>query len=152
MKYIHILQVFPEIGSLIGTEDTKGKVEQGPNVDGFPCMVIDLGHIMDLGMAIVARRDTIGCLGGQNLIGLGLAVGPSLLGEPGLEISATAAAAEIVGPVGGHVNEVFFPDNRLDHISHVFGNRISQGLSDQLAGILQCKLDLAFLVPVRGGF
>lgn len=151
MEYIHILQIFPKIGSFIGAEDTKGKVEQSPQVNGFPCVAVDFGHIMNLGMAVVARRNAIGCLGGQNLIGLGLAVRPSLLGESRLKVSATAAAAEVIGTIGGHVNEVFFPDNGLYHIAHVLGNRISQGLSDQLTGILKRELDLAFFVPVRGG-
>jgi len=115
-------------------------------------MVVDFGHIMDLGMAVVARRDAIGCLGGQNLVGLGLAVSPSLLGESGLKESAAAAAAKVIGLIGGHVHKVFFPDNRPDHISHVFGNRITKGLSDQLTGILKRELDLTFLVPVRGRF
>ncbi len=121
-------------------------------MDGFPCMVVDLRHIMNLGMAIVARRDAIGCLGGQDLVGLGLAVCPSLLGESGLKVSATPAAAEVIGSIRCHINEVFFTDNGLDHISHVIGNRITKGLSDQLAWILECKLDLAFLVPVGRGF
>ena len=121
-------------------------------MDGFPCVVVDLGHIMNLGMAVMARRDAIGCLGGQNLVGLGLAVCPSLFGESGLEESPAAATTKIVGAIRGHVNEVFFTNNGLDHISHVISNRISQGLSDQLTGILKCKLDLTFLVPVRGGF
>lgn len=80
-------------------------------------MVVDLGHIMDLGMAVVARRDAIGCLGGQDLIGLGLAVSPSLLGESGLKESTAAAAAKVIGSVGGHVDKIFFPDNRPDHVS-----------------------------------
>jgi hypothetical protein len=115
-------------------------------------MVVDLGHIMDLGMTVMAGRDAIGRLGGQNLVGLGLAVCPSLFCESGLQEPAAAAAAKVIGAVGGHVNKVFFPDHGPDHISHVFGHGISIGLSDQLAGILKGKLDLSFLVPVGGGF
>jgi len=121
-------------------------------MDGFPCVIVDFGHIMNLGVTVMARRDAIGCLGGQNLVRLGLAVCPSLFGESGLKVSATAAAAKVIGPVGGHVDKVFFPDNSLDHISHVIGNRVPQGLSDQLTGVLKRELDLTFFVPVRGGF
>lgn len=114
----------------------------------LPCMVVNVRHIMDLGMAVMAGCDTIGCLGGQDLVGLGLAVSPALFLKTGLQVSATAAAAEVIGLVGGHVNEIFFAHNLSDHISHVFGHRITQGLSDQLTGILEGKLDLALLVPL----
>ncbi len=103
-------------------------------------------------MAVMAGRDAIGRLGCQNLIGLGLAVGPSLLLETRLEKPAAAAAAEVIGPVGGHINKVFFTHNRFNHVSHIFGNRIAKGFSNQLTGILEGKLNLSFLIPVRGGF
>ena len=103
---------------------------------------------MNLGMAVVARRNTIGCLGGQDLVGLGLAIGPPLFLETRLEESATAATAKIIGFVGCHVYEIFFAHNFLDNISHFFGNRVTQRFSDQLTGILERKLDLTFLVPV----
>lgn len=102
-------------------------------------------------MAVVARGDAVTCLGGQDLVGLGLAVGPALLLKSRLEIPAAAAAAEVVGPVGGHVNKIFFTHNRPDHIPQVFGYRIAQGLSHQLAGILDREFYLTFLVPVRRG-
>ena len=107
---------------------------------------------MNLGVAVVARRNAIGCLGGQNLVGLGLAVCPSLLGESGLKKSAATAAAKVIGAVGGHVHKVFFPDHSTHHVSHVFGNRIAKGLSDQLTRVLKRELDLTLLVPVRGRF
>ena len=115
---------------------------------GLPCMVIDFRHIMHLGVAVVAGCDAIGCLGGQDLVGLGLAVGPPLLLKTGLQIPAATAAAEVVGTVRGHVHKIFFTHHRFDDIPQIFGNRITQGLSDQLTGILDRELDLALFVPV----
>jgi len=86
-------------------------------MDGFPCMVIDFGHVMHLGMAVMARGDTIICFCGQDLVGLGLAVCPALFLKTGLQVSAPAAAAEIIGFVRGHVDKIFFTDHRLDNIS-----------------------------------
>jgi len=103
---------------------------------------------MNLSMTIMAGRDAIGSLSGQNLVGLGLPISPSLLLKTGLEIPATAAAAEVVGPVWSHINKVFFANHLLHHIPHIFGNRITQGLSDQLTGILKGEFDLAFFIPV----
>ena len=113
-------------------------------------MFVDFRHVMNLGVAVMAGRDTIGCLGGQDLVGFGLAVSPPLLLETGLQVTAAAAAAEVVGSIWCHVDEVFFTHDFLDHISHVFGHRITQGFPDQLAGILKRELNLAFLVPLRG--
>jgi hypothetical protein len=148
MEYIHFFEIVSQVFPFIGTQNSQGKVQKGPEMDGFPCMVIDFGHVMDLGMAVMAGCDAIGCLGGQDLIGFGLTVGPSLFLETGLEITAAAAAAEVVGLIGGHIDEVLFTHNLFDHVSHVFGNRISQGLSDQLAGILECKFNLTLFVPL----
>ena len=115
----------------------------------LPGMVIDFGHVMDLGMAVMAGRDAVLSLGGQNLVGLGLAVSPALLLETGLQVSATAAAAEVIGTVGGHVDKVFFTYHCLDHIPQIFGHRIAKGFTDQLAGILDGEFNLSFLVPFR---
>ncbi len=148
MENIHFLEIITKVFSLIGTENAQGKVKQCPEMDGFPGMAVDFRHIMNLSMAVMAGCDAIRCLGCQNLVGFSLAVGPSLFRVTGLEETATATAAEVIGFIRGHVDEIFFTHNRLNHISHVFGNRISQGLSDQLAGILKRKLDLTFFVPV----
>jgi hypothetical protein len=152
MEYVHILQIISKIFPFVGTKDTKGKVEQCPEMDGFPCMVVNIGHIMDLGVAVMTRRDAIGCLGSQDLVGLSLAIGPSLLLESGLEESPAAAAAKIIGFIGCHVHKVFRSDHGLNHISHVVGNGITISLSDQLTGILEGKFDLTLLIPVRRGF
>jgi hypothetical protein len=61
--------------------------------------------------------------------------------ETGLEKSTASATAKIIGFIGCHVNEVFFTHNFFYNISHFFGNRIAQCLSDQLAGILESELD-----------
>jgi hypothetical protein len=111
-------------------------------------MVVNIGHIMDLGMAIVAGRNAICCLCRKNLIGFCLAIGPSLFLEPGLQESTTTATAEIIRPIGGHVYKIFFSNHGPDHISQLFGNRITKGFSYQLTGILNRKLDLTLPVPV----
>jgi len=115
-------------------------------------MVIDITQIVDLGMAIVTGGDAVVCLGGQDLVGFGLSIGPSCIGETGLEKPAAATTAEVVGFVGGHVNEVLFTHHRLDHKPQVIGNGITQSFSHQLARILDGEFDLSVLVPVTAGF
>ena len=107
-----------------------------------------LGQIMDLSMTVMAWRDAIVCSGCQNLVHLHLAVFMAFIRPAVLEETATATAAVVVGFVGGHVNEVFFPDHCLDYKPEVFGHRISKGFSYQLAGILNRKLDLKVFVPI----
>jgi len=47
----------------------------------FPCMVINVGHIVHLGMTIMAWGDAVRSFGCKDLVGLGLAISPSLLLE-----------------------------------------------------------------------
>jgi len=98
--------------------------------------------VMDLGMAIVTWGDAILSLCCQNLIELYLAILPPCFSVAGLQEATTAAAAEIVRPVGLHFDKVFFPHHGFDHKAKIFGHRIAQGLSDQLTGILNRELDL----------
>jgi hypothetical protein len=65
-----------------------------------------------------------------------------------LEETAAAAAAIIVGPVGDHIDKVFFADDRFDHVSQVFGNGIAKGLAHDLTGVLDGKFNFQILVPV----
>jgi len=148
MEHIHLFEVISQVFAFIGPQNAKGQAQQGPQMHGFPGMLVHIRHVMDLGMAVVAWGDAVIRLGGQNLVGLGLAVGPALLLESRLEIPAAAAAAEVVGPVGGHVNKIFFAHNGPDHIPQVFGHRISKAFSHQLARILNRELDLTVFVPV----
>jgi len=104
---------------------------------------------MHLGMTIMAWRDAIGSFGCKDLVGLGLAIGPPLFRETGLEESTTAATAKVIGFIGCHVNEIFFTHNFLDNVSHIFGNGITQSFSHQLTGILKGELDFSVFVPVR---
>ena len=148
MKNIHFLEIVAQVFSFIGSQDTQGQIEKRPQMNRFPCMFIDLGHVMHLCMAVVARGNAVGGFSRQDLVGLGLAVSSPLFLETGLQVPAAAAAAEVVGFVGGHIDEVFFAHNRLDHISEVIGNRVTKGFSDQLAGILNRELDLTVFIPV----
>jgi hypothetical protein len=52
----------------------------------------------------------------------------ALLLETGLEKTAAAAAAVVVGAVGLHVDEVFFPHDGFDHEAQVLGNGIAEDL------------------------
>ncbi len=121
-------------------------------MNGLPCMAMNITHVMDLGVAVVAWGDAVFGLGGQNLVGFGFAIGPSCFGEAGLEKTAAAATAEVVGFVGSHVDEVFFTHHCLDHVPKIIGNGISQCFSYQLTWILDGELDLSVLVPVTAGF
>jgi hypothetical protein len=152
VEYIHFFKIVTQIFSFIGTQDAKGEAQKSPQMNGLPCMVIDITQIMDLGMTIVTWGNAIVCLGGQDLVCLGLPISPSFFGESGLEKTASAAAAKIVGLVGGHVDEVFFTHHGLDNVPEIIGNGISQCFSHQLAWILDSEFDLSVLVPVTAGF
>ena len=62
--------------------------------------------------------------------------------------SATAAATEIVGAVGLHVDEILFADHGFDNKAQVFGDGVAKTFANDLAGILHREFDLQVLVPV----
>jgi hypothetical protein len=103
---------------------------------------------MNLGMAVVAGSDAILCACCQNLLRFNLAVIPAFFLKTGLQETAPAAAAEIVGSIRRHVDEVFFTHHRFYNITEVFSYRVAKGFSYQLTGILNGKFNLPVLVPV----
>jgi hypothetical protein len=113
----------------------------------LPGMVLLFRQVVNLCMAIMTGRDAIGCLGGQDLIGLTLAIGAAFFRIAGLKEATPTAAAVIVGSVGEHVDKIFFTHHGFDHVTQILGNGVAEGFSHELTGILYRKFDLTFLVP-----
>ena len=86
--------------------------------------------------------DTIGRLCRLNLFVFQPTKFETLFLETGLKKATTATAAIIIGSVGFHVDKIFFSYNRLDHKPQIFRNGIAITFSNDLAGILNRKLDL----------
>jgi hypothetical protein len=107
-----------------------------------------LAEFMDLGMAVVASGNAVIRAGGLNLLIFELALSQPLTLEAGLQEPATAAAAEIVGFVGGHVDEVFFAYHGFDHKPQIIGNGVAKGFSDNLARILNREFNFKIFIPV----
>ena len=108
-----------------------------------------IAQFVNLGVAVVAPRDAVVRPGGLDLVVFQFAVFEAVLLVSGLEKTAAAAAAVIVGAVGHHVDEVFLTHHRFDHKAQVFGDGVAIAFANDLAGILNRKLDLQVLVPVR---
>jgi len=111
-------------------------------------MVALVRQVVDLGVAVVTRRDTVTCLRGQNLVGFALAVSATLFRITGLEKTATAAATVIVRAVGIHFDEIFFTHHGFDNVAQILCHRVPEGFPNELARILYRKLDLTFAVPL----
>ena len=101
---------------------------------------IVIAEFMYLRMAVVTAGDTVGGAGCLNLSVFQTAELQPGLFHAGLQKSATAAAAVVVGPVGVHLDKVFFTHNGLDYKAKIFGNRVAKGFADNLTGILYGKL------------
>ena len=104
--------------------------------------VIMFFQIVNLCVAVVARRQAVISPGFHDLVKFSFAVISPGIGKSGLQETAAAAATVIVRPVGVHINKVFFTDHRFDNIPHVFRHRIAEALSYQLAWILYRELYL----------
>jgi hypothetical protein len=115
--------------------------------DGIITAVM-LTELMNLGMAIMTAGNTVIRTGFLDLLVLQPAKFQTLFFHAGLEKTAAAAAAIIVGSVGNHINKVLLSDDRFDHESQVFGNGISKALAHDLTGVLHGKFNLEVLVPV----
>ena len=115
--------------------------------DGIIAAVM-LTELMNLGMAIMAAGNTVSRAGFLYLFILQPAEFQTLLFLAGLEETAAAAAAIIVGPVGDHIDKIFFSDDRFDHESQVFGNRFPKSLAHDLTGVLYRKFNFKVLVPI----
>jgi len=107
-----------------------------------------LTELMNLGMTVVAAGDTVIRAGLLDLLILQPAEFQSLLFHAGLQKTAAAAATVIIGPVGDHINKIFFTDHRFDHVSQVFGNGIAKRLAYDLTGVLDGEFNFEVLVPV----
>lgn len=138
------MEVFP----LIGSEDAKGKTDQCPKVNNPVISAKVFAQLMNLGVAIMTGCNTVVCLGGLDLVVFCLAVGQSFFLKSCLEEPAPATAAEVVGFVRCHVDEVFLTHNRFYDKSEIFCNGVAVGFTNDLTGILNRELDLKILVPV----
>jgi hypothetical protein len=107
-----------------------------------------LAEFMNLGMAVMAGGNAVIGTGGLDLLVLNAAVFQTLFLETGLQKAAAAAAAEVVGFIGGHIYKVFFSHNRFDHIPKIVGNGVTVTFADNLTGVLDRKFDFSILVPV----
>lgn len=107
-----------------------------------------LPDIMNLGMAVVAGSNAVLRPGCHDLLEFQPAVSTPGFGESGLQEPTTATAAVIVGAVGEHVNKILFTHNGFDNKPQILSHRITKTFANQLAGVLNCKLDFQVLVPV----
>ena len=115
--------------------------------DGIIAAIM-LTELMNLSMTIMAAGDTVIRPGRLYLFVLQPAEFQTLFFLAGLEETAAAAATIIVGPVGYHINKVFFADDRFDHESQIFGNGVAKRLTHDLARVLHGKFNFQILVPV----
>ncbi len=152
MKYIHILEVISQVFAFIGPQNAETQADQRPEMYHRIISAVMLAQFMDLGMAVMTGGDAVVGPGSLDLLVFEAAVFQALFFKTGLQETAAAAAAEIVGSIGGHIDKVFFADNGFDHKTQIFGNGITITFANDLAGILHSEFDLAILVPVRVDF
>jgi hypothetical protein len=117
-------------------------------MDSIPTAFKVLVQEVNLGVTVVTGGDAIIGACGQDLVGLDLAEFGPLFLVIGLLGTATAAATEVVGLVGVHVDEVFFTNYRFNNKSEILGNGIAQGFTDQLTGVLTGEFDFEVFVPI----
>jgi len=93
-------------------------------------------------MTVMTRSYTVCSACDLNLLIFHSSIGSSCFGHPRLEKASSPSAAVIVRSVRRHFNEVILTYNRFYNKPQVLGNRVPKTLADQLAWILNSKLDL----------
>ena len=109
-------------------------------------------QIVNLCMAVMARRNTVIRLCSQYLLIFAFAVFASGFGKSGLKKSSAAATAVVVRLIGRHVYKIFLAHNSLNNIPKVLCHRVAQTLTNQLAWVLYSKFYFQIFVPVRINF
>jgi hypothetical protein len=109
---------------------------------------IVFAQFMNLGMAVVAGGYAVGGAGCLNLLVFQTAILQTGLVETGLKKAAATAAAVVVGPVGHHVDEIFFTNHGFDDKPQIFCNGIPVAFPDNLTRVLNRKFDFEILVPI----
>jgi len=149
VKRKNLFKFRPQVFPFVWTENPHGETDQGPDMKGVVFPLIMLSYVMDLCVAVVTRGDAVIGAGAVDLFKFHPAVVSSGFRKSGLKKTAPAAAAIVVGTVGGHVDEIFLSYHRSHHIPKILRDGVSQAFSNQLAGILNGKGCLDILVPVR---
>jgi hypothetical protein len=149
VKDVDFLQVVTQVFPFIGAQYAQGEANQRPQVNHRVMTAVMLAQFVNLGVAVVAAGDAVVGAGGLDLTIFDLAILEALFFETGLEEAAATAAAEVVGAVGLHVDEILFTHNGSDDVPQILGNGVAVAFAHDLAGILYRKLDFKVLVPVR---
>lgn len=105
-------------------------------------------QIVNLGMAVMARRNNITGTGFLNLVEFGLPVSTPFFGPSTLERSAAAAATEIMNSLWCHIDKILFSDDFFHDITQIFGTGLPVCFSNKLAGILDGEFHFQFFVPI----
>ena len=104
--------------------------------------LIVLCQIMNLGVTVVAGCNAIIRSRGRDLFKFHLSILATFFSITGLQEPTAAAAAIIVTPVGGHLNNIFLPNNGFDHIAQIIRHRLTKAFSDDLTRILNREFNL----------
>ena len=97
-------------------------------------------QIVDLCVAVMARRNTVISLCSHYLLKFAFAVIASGFGKSRLKESSSSATAVVVGLVGSHLYKIFLAHNCFNNIAKVVCHRVAQTLANQLAWVLNRKL------------
>jgi hypothetical protein len=117
-------------------------------MNGMKAALIMLTQIMNLGMAVMTRRDAVSGAGFHDLLEFSLSIGATRIRKPGLQKPAPAPAAKVIGEVRRHIHIIFLAYNRLHHKPQIMRNRIPKRFANQLTRILNREFNFKVTVPI----
>ena len=141
-------QIRSQVGAFVFAQNTQRQADQGPEMHRVVFSLVMLADIMNLSMAVVAGGNAVLRPGCHDLLEFQPTVSPSGFGKAGLQETTAPTATVIVGAIGKHIHKIFLPHNGFYYKPQIFRHRITKTFSNELAGILNRKLDFQVLVPV----
>jgi hypothetical protein len=148
MKDIDSFEIVSQILAFVGAQNPQGEADQRPQMHHRIVAAVVLTEFVDLGVTIVATGNAVIGTSGLDLLIFQATILQALFLESGLQEPTAAPAAEIVGAIGLHVDEILFAHHRFDDITQVFSDRVAVAFAHDLTRILNSKFDLQLFVPV----
>jgi hypothetical protein len=68
MENVDLFEIIAQVGPFIGSQNSKGQTEQGPYMDDVVMPFVVFAEFVNLGMAVVAAGNTVGCTGCLDLV------------------------------------------------------------------------------------
>jgi hypothetical protein len=143
-----LTQILSQVGAFIRSQNAQGQGDDGPQVHGMITALEVFGEIMQLGVTIMTRRNNVLRTSSQDLVVFAPAIGLAGCLISGLEETSATSATVIIDLVWPGIDEILLTNTRFQNETGFIGPQVAKTLANNIAGILDGKLDFFVFIPV----